>query len=356
MKTIRNVVPILIVGILMVISIQTSRAVVNISTGDPAANTSAPPPELAGGEWFKAIQLPGGSTAAAKDARHIVKSVHVSGGNIGDTFIFSGVQYTITEVQNPPIGSDLQRLTVNVDLPAWSFIPFYDKTDETGKPMVVIGRGSQRGDEVLLALYEVTTNIVTADWREHSGLKNKKAFLEKYPGAKFSGNIATFSEVMTNVSDYVLKGWYWGFADHVLRWGVNTCSRTISLNGIEYLVASFDAGQGPNECYISDGDSSGLVLILDEGVWKLAGLCYGVDAAPALYQGGNFFYASLFSTTWMWNGDFQILPGFNGDQKPMNFYVSRISTAYWLNGQQAPLNRQATVDEVDPPVLIFPID
>jgi len=102
------------------------------------------------------------------------------------------------------------------------YAPIYTNRDEVGKGLVVFGRGTLRGAPV------VTTSL---------------------------------TQTKTN-------GWLWGNYDGVQRWGQNDVSQ-ITDEGQGYgelLQIDFPANGGPNEAFLSGGDSSGAVFILDGGV------------------------------------------------------------------------------------------
>ncbi len=99
-----------------------------------------------------------------------------------------------------------------------SFATLYTESDEVGKDLVVMGRGTQRGATVDLASIE--------------------------------------------------KGWRWGAADNTGRWGTNQVSITTSYAGAEYLKADFNAGGGAYEVRLDLGRRRGgrraERLLLDE--------------------------------------------------------------------------------------------
>src|SRR6185503_15336483 len=108
-----------------------------------------------------------------------------------------------------------------------SYAPLYTKSDEPGKHLVVIGRGTQRGTEIFL--------------------------------------------------NSTLRGWNWGTSDQVRRWGENDVTSIVPFNGHDLVYATFDQAATPNESHLSNGDSGGAVFLDDGGVWKLAGISYSVD-------------------------------------------------------------------------------
>ena len=103
--------------------------------------------------------------------------------------------------------------------------------DEIGQHLVVIGRGTRRGSEIIL--------------------------------------------------DGTLRGWDWGDSDGARRWGENDVADIVPYHGHDLIYATFDQhvqpNDRPNESHLSVGDSGGAVFLNDNGVWKLAGINYAVD-------------------------------------------------------------------------------
>src|SRR5207244_11081179 len=56
-----------------------------------------------------------------------------------------------------------------------------------------------------------------------------------------------------NQTDLILKGWQAGPSDGVQRWGENEIAGILSFGGAlgDLMVATFDAGAGPNEAHLS---------------------------------------------------------------------------------------------------------
>lgn len=167
--------------------------------------------------------------------------------DFGSTFIYQGQSYnTIGSIAAP--GADLRLW--QVDGTFSSYAPLYDASVdglETGKSLVVIGRGTQRGAEVR---------------------DNKE-----------------------------LKGWQWGPEDHVQSWGENAVTGILDASGSGFgdvLYFDFDATGGPNEAALSGGDSGGGLFIESGSVWKLAGINLSADGPWSYTDGGSVFNAALF--------------------------------------------------------------
>ncbi|MEQ1851253.1 MAG: trypsin-like peptidase domain-containing protein [Chthoniobacteraceae bacterium] len=252
-----------------------SGAVVLYETGDPSANTTAPGGMLAGSGW----QFEGNfgvflGTPIAPSFFLTAKHVHTAGSELN----FQGVAYPVTKKYHDP-NSDLTVCQVTGTFPA--FAPLYTRSDETGRQLVVIGRGTQRGSDVFLSA-------------EH-------------------------------------KGWEWGTADTVMRWGRNSVS-SVESGGAglgDLLYATFDQDGLPNEAHLSSGDSGGAVFIQDAGTWKLAGISYAVDEVFIAIGMGDYtsLVAAIFDARGFYakNGStYTLLAG--NSPVPTGFYATRISS------------------------------
>jgi hypothetical protein len=151
---------------------------------------------------------------------------------------------------------------------------------------------------------------------------------------------------LTNANGVTLKGWYWGFADAVQRWGENRVESIVDGNALaslpgepvsdvgELLRASFDAVGESNEAHLSAGDSGGPVFIQEGGTWKLAGVNYGVDGAYNTTTNGAGFPAAVFDEGGLYVGeedDWELRPVLSTNT-PGGFYATRISSNLpWIN-------------------------
>ena len=153
-----------------VLLVTPARAVILFGTGDPTANTSAPGGTLAGSGWQYEGQF-GGFLGTAIASNFFVTAKHI-GGSVGDTFTFNGVNYTTVAVFPDP-SSDLQIWQVAGSFPSHASLFSEAPGAEANFALVVFGRGTERGDPVLV------------------------------------GN------------DSHLGGWLWGASDSVQRWGTN---------------------------------------------------------------------------------------------------------------------------------------
>ena len=298
---------------------QSSSAVILFGSGDPTYNTTPPTGALQESGWQYEGQW-GGFLGTPIAPQYFIAAHHV-GGSIGQTFTYQGVGYVTTAYWDDT-NSDLRVWKIDGAFPAYA--PLYTTSDEVGKMLVVIGRGTQRGDPVEVTEVQTvyTTNVVNL---KTLGISRKAAQTE-FPDATFQGQnmIVITSELVTNT---VLKGWQDGPSDGVMRWGQNQVYAAGSL-----LVAAFTGTNGPNEGYLSSGDSSGAVFVQDSsGVWKLAGINYGIDGPFATDANSPTFYGAIFDENGLYvNG---VLMPNDGVTRNAYYYATRISSrASWIQG------------------------
>src|ERR1035437_10556599 len=125
--------------------VQPAGAVILLGSGDPAYNTTPPTGALADSGWQYQGSW-GGFLGTPLAPQYFIAAHHV-GGSVGQTFTFQGRAYTTTAYWDDP-NSDFRIWKVEGTFS--SYAPFYPLTDEDGKLMVVIGRGTQRGSEVVV--------------------------------------------------------------------------------------------------------------------------------------------------------------------------------------------------------------
>jgi hypothetical protein len=251
-----------------------ARAVVLYAT--PQRNTWAPADALYNSGW----QLEGrwGSFLGTPiSPRHFITAGHV-GGAVGQTFTYRGKTYTTKAMYDDP-NSDLRIWQVDRNF-ADPYAPIYRGTAEVGKQVVVYGRGSQRGNDVVV--------------------NNQR------------------------------KGWRWGASDGLQSWGTNVVKSVVGggtgLGALLYF--NFDATGGRNEGTLSVGDSGGGTFVNDNGVWKLAGVNY---AARGLYSTAGTsdagFNASLYDEGGLWVGqpNRRVFATDTATNAPGGSYVTRVS-------------------------------
>jgi hypothetical protein len=312
MKTICNT--LLAIAALTSLNVSTANAVMFASTDDPTFNTTCPGGELANCGW-ELQGTWGGFLGTPIAPQYFAAAQHV-GGSIGQAFTIGGVTYHTVAYFDCP-NSDLRIW--KVDGTFANYAQLYSGSDELGKPLVVFGRGTQSGDPIYSA--QVTTNYsVTTVNLKDAGLKHKdaKEIADADPMIDLNGQnlIVTDYTVETN---YVVAGWKWGKSDGVMRWGENQVVATG-----DFLVGEFNPQLGVNVGQLSSGDSSGAVFMQENGVWKLAGINYGVDGPFSTSPDEPSFYASLVDESGLYSGSYQY--PCDGTPKPSRFFATRIST------------------------------
>jgi hypothetical protein len=260
-------------AVLVFLQLKSAHAIILYRTGDPTQNTSQPINDIAGSGWnYEGIF--GGFLGTAIAPHYFISAQHID--NQGSIFTLGGVNYHIV-ANHPDPQSDLIIYQVAEAMPV--FAPLYSRTDEVGKRVVDIGRGTQRGASYFLN----TTQL----------------------------------------------GWSWGNGDGVERWGENVFAGSFTYGtNWDLLYASFDQAGLTNECTLSSGDSGGGAFIDDGGVCKLAGINYAVDGPySAQSDGSSSFTAALYDTRGLYafDGSNWILVT-GAAPVPTAFYPSRIST------------------------------
>jgi hypothetical protein len=281
-------VAVFVVVLLITANAITVRAVLFQSTGDPAYNTNAPSGSLTNsgwqyeGIWDTSLELStnyyavGNFLGTPIAPQFFITAAHIY-GSTNDVFIFNGVTYHPV-AQFTTLDSDLSIWQVAETFPY--YVPLYTSSGETNSPVVVFGRGTQSGEPVVVG-----------------GQTN---------------------------------GWLWVEpSDGVERWGEsNVSSITNGGTGVgDLLRCAFDADVGSNACDLSEGDSGGGLFIEEGGVWKLAGINYGVDGPFSNAVDGTAFNASLLDVRGLFEevspGNWQFMSG--PQPIPSAFYSTRIS-------------------------------
>jgi len=199
----------------------------------------------------------------------------------GDSFTFDGVTYSSIAAFSDS-GTDLRIIQVDGTFP--TFAPLFTGKNERGRQVMLIGRGTQRGDPVLV--------------KKHR------------------------------------RGWLWGEEDEIRSWGLNTVRNVGTFGGPngDLLRIAFSPGAGPNEGTISAGDSGGGMFIKDKGVWKLAGINFSA-VSNFSYTGvdGSGFSASLYNEAGLYtgaDGNWTL----QRQSVPVSAFASRISSNIdWIN-------------------------
>jgi hypothetical protein len=122
-----------------------------------------------------------------------------------------------------------------------------------------------------------------------------------------------------------VKGWRWGAADGVLRWGENVVAGKFGA----LLKFTFDRDAGPNEAHLSSGDSGGGIFVREDGIWKLAAINYAVEGPWKETLEGATFNASLVDKGGLYRGN-NLTADVDADQ-PSAFYATPIAPSLlWL--------------------------
>ena len=281
MKALGNTGQVVLASFGLVLLANSSLAVIFASTSSTTYNTTAPAGGLTNSGWQYEGQW-GGFLGTPIAPTFFLAAKHV-GGATGEVFVLNGYTYHTVAFSDCP-NCDLRVWKVAETFPAYA--PLYSASNEVGQLCVVFGRGTQRGDAVIV--------------------------------------------------DSQLKGWKWGISDGVKRWGENIISSVYPSQTVgELLQAYFDRDGVTNECHLSVGDSSGGMFIQDGPTWKLAGVHYTVDGPFSLDATTNTqFNGAIMDSGGLW---FAIPNGWAGyvddpTDYPSSFYSTRISAhVNWIN-------------------------
>jgi hypothetical protein len=272
-----------------------SDALIFLESADPTHNTTTPGDNSGWqyeGKFLTNLGVP--------IAPHFFITANHIGGSVGDTFNLHGDIYTTIAFQDIP-DTDLRVWEVNhaKPFPVYAPISGHEEISYTYQnvPATIIGRGTQRGASVQVSS--------------------------------------------------VLKGWQWGGADQVQRWGKNVIVDTLFFSGSGYMIyCDFNNPGVSNECHISTGDSGGGLFVQEDGLWKLAGINYAVDGPFRVPPAGNGFYGAVFDcgglefesgSSWVPIADTEA-------DIPSSFYCSRVASSLpWLR-----TNVGSEVDSIAP--------
>ncbi len=253
----------------------------------------------------------------------LIAAKHIGAGT-GTQFTYGTQIYTVATFTDIP-GTDLRVLKIDTQGGTRSFSSYASVWNpsvdgsEAGRPLVVFGRGTARGEAIYAPInpgYIATsvphTNIVLTGGES--------------TGARLTGP--------TPAGQGDLRGWKLGASDSLASWGQNKVEFTLTDPDYGQLLGfNFDNGAAtvPNEAILSRGDSSGGVFAQNNaGQWKLIGVNLGVDGSWSFTKSGPYFEAALFDARGLWVGDAtnnQYLPYGNTDLAASS-YASRVSSYY----------------------------
>lgn len=156
------------------------------------------------------------------------------------------------------------------------------------------------------------------------------------------------------------QGWNWGAADFQRSWGTNAVSDIVDFGPSlgDLMIFTVDQQTSPStEGAVTGWDSGGPVFVRDNGVWKLAGINYGVETYSG--DGVNGIEATAWDTRglYVFNGSgYDFVPSSLTAPQPGVFGATRISSRY--DSFIAPIIRAdlaATAPEPGTLVLLLPI-
>jgi hypothetical protein len=268
-----------LVGVLLALGwASRSEAVIFLTTADPQYHT-ATPGDNSGWQYEGKF---GGFLGVPIAPCFFITAKHI-GGIVGDTFDFHGDSYTTTAVYDSPSTTDLRIWQVAGSKPFPTYAPLSSGVADVGATATVFGRGTRRGDEIVV-----------------------------------SGES---------------KGWHWGPGDAVQRWGRNTVVGIASDPDYgELLACDFDKPGVAGECHLSAGDSGGGMFVLENGLWRLAGINLAVDGPFRTGGSGDGFDAALYDMGGLEIKDPEWMLIDDQEQDlPSSFYGSRIAASLaWI--------------------------
>lgn len=264
-----------IFGLLVLIWITPAKAII-LSTKQER-NTHAPSGVILNSGWQWEGQW-GNFTGTIISKNTFITAAHV-GGQVGDYFTYGGRRYQTTAMYDDP-QSDLRIWGIRARLT--SAAPLQIQQNEVGKGMLVFGRGTQRGDEVVV--------------------------------------------------NSQLKGWLWGEDDHVQSWGKNIVNgvasgladdQTTNVAGVK-LYWNFDLNGISHEGGLSLGDSGGGVFMKDpQGAWRLAGVNFAAQSTFTIPGNDEVMHGAIVDAGGLQFGD--TLVDDVAQNIPTRMYATRIS-------------------------------
>ena len=283
------------IAVLMVSLLGTGlgRAVMFWETADSTRNTTTPG-DHSGWQYEGTMN---GFLGVPIAPYFFISAKHIAEHSVGSVFDFHGDSYT-TIAAHPSPNTDLRIWEVAHSKPFPTFAPLSSGDHDLGSLAAVYGRGTQRGVAVTI--------------------------------------------------NQQIKGWKWGAADGVQRWGRNVVEGTID-GGASYgelLYCDFNRNGVTHECHLSVGDSGGGIFVLENGLWRLAGINLAVDGPFRKDASeGDGYQAALVDAGGMeyWNGASWTAIAESDEDVTSSFYATRIAASLpWIHGVATGSNVIAT--------------
>ena len=250
-----------------------SDAIIFLETADPAFHSSTPGDNSGWqyeGKFSYFLGVP--------IAPYFFITAHHFGGTVGATIDLHGDSYTTISYHDIP-STDLRMWEVDHAKPFPTYAPLSSGVADVGATATILGRGTRRGTEVVV---------------------NGEA-----------------------------KGWLWGPGDDVERWGRNVVVDTIDDPTLgQFRYCDFDNPGIAGECHLSVGDSGGGMFVLENGLWRLAGINYAVDGPFRTTLTGSDLSATLYDMGGLYaqNPDWMLIDN-QAENIPSSFYSSRIAAS-----------------------------
>jgi len=233
--------------------------------------------------------------------RYFITATHLGNAGGGVFFYRNGTanetMYTVTLAGTR---DDLAIWRVSGSSPPFTrYAPLYTSPGEVGRPVQLLGRGTQRGAEVRVP----------------------------------------------DTATGALKGWRWGAGDGLVTAGTNTVASVENFGASappgfagDFLYLTFDQGAAATEGTCSVGDSGGPAFITDpaDGLVKLAGINSLVDGQFSYSASGPFFDGAISDARGLYvggvGGSSYIDPA-GASRVPTGTYATRIASRLaFING------------------------
>ncbi len=259
---------------LLLVGVLPCDAVISLESGDPQFHSSSPGDNSG---WQYEGQFIG-FLGVPIAPYFFITAAHI-GGTAGNVFSLHGDSYVTIAYYDCP-GSDLRIWEVNHSKAFPTHAPLSSGVADLSATAAIFGRGTLRG-----AAYSLAGEP---------------------------------------------KGWLRGGSDGVERWGRNVVSGSVTDPSYgELLYCDFDNPGISDECHLSVGDSGGGMFVLEDGLWRLAGIHLGVNGPfSESPSGSSSFNAALYDRGGLYEntspGVWTLIPNGTADM-PSSFYSTRIS-------------------------------